>query len=1083
MLSTISDTKGLEQARAALADLDKSAVTSGKTLAGVGEGIAKLTTTAAVGAVAGLAVGLGAAVKSAGDFEAAISGIKAVAGDAGGDIGALRQTALDLGAATKFSATEAAVGMEELIKAGVSMTDVMGGGARAALDLAAAGEVSVGEAATITSNALNAFSLSGDEAAAVADVIAGAANASAIDVHEFGFSLAASGAVAATVGLSFNDLAEGIAIMGQAGIKGSDAGTSLKTMLLNLQPVTDKQVSLFHELGLITEESGNRFFDATGRIKSMAEIAQVLQDALGGMSEQQRLASLEVLFGSDAIRAGAVLTKAGAAGFNEMAAAMGKVSAQQVAEERLNNVQGSLEKLKGSLETAAIVIGSAFLPVLKQMIDAATEAVNQGLPQMQEMAQGIADGFTTAIPHVVTFFSLLSEHGDTIKIVAGALASLAVIVTVTGWITGAIAAFSALGATIAASSGIIVGIVAILGGPITVVVFAIVAAVVLLAAAWATNFGDIQGKTAAVVSFLVSAFQTVMQAVTNVAATLNAWNTAIVSALNAANLAIVGFLNTLGVAWTAGWAALTATLTAAWAAIQIAIDLAMAAINLAITLALGLWWLAFVQPLIDIYTLVTTTFTSIMTWLNEMFWLPLVTVFTTQLAALTLLITITWTTISTTTMTIWTAMSVYFMDTFWNPLAALVTTVTAAILQVITTVWTEISAVTLSVWNELAEFFVNVFWNPLAALVTTTTAAILRVIAAAWTAIQSITESVWNALLGLLASIFSEIHAEAKASIDPIPGIFSAAWNAVKSGISGTLAAAGKTAEGIFNAIVKAADKARKAIEKFIEAVGDAAGKIPGIFKPGSPPPLAVGFDFITDSIRNATSAATSFGSTVSSLPSGAATAMSGAQRYSSSVGRPSTDNIADYVAQAAALRGIDPTIAIRVANTEGGVTEPARRGTFATGSSWWPFQLHYGGKGYEYLGTTAGMGNSFTAMTGWAPGDPAAWKDSVDFALDVAAKSGWGQWYGAAGAGIGNFQGISRKFGGMIPGALGQPMTAMVHGGEMVLTPGQQAALLHGSAGGGQIVINVNAPVYGVNDMESVVIGALDRAQRRGRL
>ena len=113
-----------------------------------------------------------------------------------------------------------------------------------------------------------------------------------------------------------------------------------------------------------------------------------------------------------------------------------------------------------------------------------------------------------------------------------------------------------------------------------------------------------------------------------------------------------------------------------------------------------------------------------------------------------------------------------------------------------------------------------------------------------------------------------------------------------------------------------------------------------------------------------------------------------------------------------AARRGIDPDTAVTVANSEGGLTTPARRGTFDTGSSWWAFQLHYGGAGtpYEYLGTVAGMGNEFTRITGWEPGDPAAWRDAMRYALDHARRYGWGAWYGAAARGIYRFHGIDHS-------------------------------------------------------------------------
>ena len=117
-----------------------------------------------------------------------------------------------------------------------------------------------------------------------------------------------------------------------------------------------------------------------------------------------------------------------------------------------------------------------------------------------------------------------------------------------------------------------------------------------------------------------------------------------------------------------------------------------------------------------------------------------------------------------------------------------------------------------------------------------------------------------------------------------------------------------------------------------------------------------------------------------------------------------------DFCRSEAARRGIDPDTAVKVANSEGGLTEPARRGTFPTGSSWWAFQLHYGGSGYEHFGTVAGLGNDFTRITGWQPGDPNAWRDAMRFALDEVRRSGWGKWYGAKKHGITGFMGVNRS-------------------------------------------------------------------------
>lgn len=128
--------------------------------------------------------------------------------------------------------------------------------------------------------------------------------------------------------------------------------------------------------------------------------------------------------------------------------------------------------------------------------------------------------------------------------------------------------------------------------------------------------------------------------------------------------------------------------------------------------------------------------------------------------------------------------------------------------------------------------------------------------------------------------------------------------------------------------------------------------------------------------------------------------------------------DIEAFIREAAAMRGINPDVAVRVCNTEGGVTEPARLGDFSgppwySGKSWWALQLHYGGAGTPYAawGGSAGMGNGFTTLTGWQPGDPAAWRDAARYGLNRARTGGWGAWYGAASVGIVDFVGIDRQY------------------------------------------------------------------------
>jgi TP901 family phage tail tape measure protein len=331
-------------------------------------------TAGAAGAL--IAGGFAVGVNAAANFEERVSAISAVSGATGSELDGLRQKALDLGKDTKYSATEAASAIEELVKSGLSVDEVLNGAADATVALAAAGEVDLPQAAMIASNAMNQFNLSAEDMVNVSDKIAGAANSSAIDVSDFGQSMQQVGAVANLAGLSFDDTTTAIALMGNAGIKGSDAGTSLKSMLMRLQPTTKKQALEMERLGLITEKGGNQFYDAKGNLKSFSDISGTLKNSLKGMTKEQKQAALQTLFGSDAIRAAAIMANNGSKGFDKMSASIGKTKAADVAKTRMDNFKGSLEQMKGSLETAGIAVGTVLLPPLRTLVDAVADAAN-----------------------------------------------------------------------------------------------------------------------------------------------------------------------------------------------------------------------------------------------------------------------------------------------------------------------------------------------------------------------------------------------------------------------------------------------------------------------------------------------------------------------------------------------------------------------------------------------------------------------------------------------------------------------------------------------------------------------------------
>lgn len=350
---------------------------------------------------AGLGYGAFDAVKNYSDFTAQLSQIKAVTGLDAETMDAVKSKALELGAATQFSSTEAAQGMTELLKAGVNVKDVLGDASQAALDLAAAGELSLPEAAEIMSTAMNAFHM--DDATHAADVLVGAANASATGVAELKYSLSAVSSVAAGVGMSFDDTNTALAVFANNGLKGSDAGTSLKTMLMNLSPQTKQATVEMQKLGLLTEEGTSKFFDQEGHLRSLADIAGLLQNHLSGLTDEEKMNALTTMFGSDAIRGGMIMLREGAKGVKDMNAAMKDITAHEAAKVAMDNLRGSLLRLKSAWENLTI-----------NLLD---HGVGDGIM-----------GFTDEVGKLTSHFSGLLDDGmqvtDVIKVIGEAINDL-----------------------------------------------------------------------------------------------------------------------------------------------------------------------------------------------------------------------------------------------------------------------------------------------------------------------------------------------------------------------------------------------------------------------------------------------------------------------------------------------------------------------------------------------------------------------------------------------------------------------------------------------------------------------------------
>ncbi|WP_339260186.1 phage tail tape measure protein [Paenibacillus sp. FSL R5-0713] len=358
------------------------------------------TAAAGIAAAAGTVAIVGDSIKKSMDFESQLQSIKALTGATDASMAKINALALQQGALTKYSALESAQAIEELLKAGMSEATIMSGGLNAALNLATAGGLELAEAAETMATSMNAFKKDGLSAAQTANILAGTANAAATDVRNISYGIASAGGVADMAGLSFMDLNTAIGLMSNDGLKsGSDAGTSFKSMIMQLQPQTKKATALFNQLGIGVGKA-NKFFEG-GNIKDLAGIAEVLNKTLGKMNNQDRVATLLDIFGTDGVKAATTLYKAGTKGVEEFHNEMAKVTALQVAEEKMNSAAGAMEQFQGAIETLQISAMSPLLPYIKKFALGAQELIAQWTPQITAAVQNAVD---TAAKYLNTNF-------------------------------------------------------------------------------------------------------------------------------------------------------------------------------------------------------------------------------------------------------------------------------------------------------------------------------------------------------------------------------------------------------------------------------------------------------------------------------------------------------------------------------------------------------------------------------------------------------------------------------------------------------------------------------------------------------
>lgn len=319
-------------------------------------------------------------VDLAGDFEAGMLGFQAVAGkdvDTAG-LEKFHDLFLQLGKDLPVSTSQVQQAAIEMVKGGIDPATVAAGGLRQNIQFAAAAmDGDLVKAAEISSKIMGGWAgvnaTAAEKAAfltSATDLLTKAANASATDVEGLSLGIFNAQGIARTAGVSFEDLTTTLAALAPRFASSSEAGNSLKNMIARLQPTTIPAQDAMKSLGLLGDEIGNKFYDATGSFVGFEAASQILQDSLVGLNQKQQAAILQTIFGNDAMGAAAALAEIGATGYQHMAEAL--ATANGVVDNAALKQSGfntSLENAMGSVEALKITLGEKLLPILGDLLD------------------------------------------------------------------------------------------------------------------------------------------------------------------------------------------------------------------------------------------------------------------------------------------------------------------------------------------------------------------------------------------------------------------------------------------------------------------------------------------------------------------------------------------------------------------------------------------------------------------------------------------------------------------------------------------------------------------------------------------
>ena len=711
----------------------------------------------------GVVVGLGtAAVATASEFDASMSKVASVSGATGDDFDKLREKAREMGAKTKFSASEAAEAMNYMAMAGWK-TEEMLDGIEGIMNLAAAAGEDLGTTSDIVTDALTAFGLSAADSGHFADILAAASSNANTNVAMMGETFKYCAPIAGALGFSAEETAEAIGLMANSGIKSSQAGTALRTIMNNLSGSVE---IVGDNLGEVTIQTSN----VDGSMRSLNDILNDCRNAFSKLSESEQAANAESLVGKNAMSGFLALMNAGSSDINKLENAINNCdgTASQMALTMQDNLSGQLTILKSQLEELAISFADLMMPTIRKIVSAIQNLVDflnklptpvkemiltvslvvaaigplliiigktmSAIGTIMSMTPKIVSGVKTIITVIKNLKAFLIASIETIKNISAVGAILSgVVIAVKNFVDMFKNGFSVIkdilmgiGIALAAVGAVILGAPALITGVIAAVVFAVANLVILIK----EHFAEIK-------EFFVNLWGNIKEV------SVTAWE-GIKETLSTLIGGIVEFFSLI-------WSSISSTVTTVWN---------------------------------DIYTSVSTTFSNIVEGLVNT-WNGFVSIFQPLIDAFK-----------------------YLFETIFEAIKILVNMAMEAIDKKITEIWNGIVAFLTPILESIKTFF-ETTWSAISNFISQSLDYISNLISTVWNAIGTFLSGILNSISAEVSSIWNSITTFIGNQMNAISTTINSIWTKIKTDVSTSVS-------GIANAIRSGFDEAVNYIKGLI---------------------------------------------------------------------------------------------------------------------------------------------------------------------------------------------------------------------------------------------------------------------------